>query len=380
MSNPSMSYNTLVIGGGQAGLSTGYFLRQRGDDFVILDANPRVGDAWRKRWDSLRLFTPARFDGLAGMPFPAPGHTFPTKDEMADYLEAYAARFRLPVRTGVRVDRLSRRDGRFVVSAGPQRFEAQHVVVAMSSYQQPHVPAFASDLDRGLVQLHSCEYRNPSQLQPGGVLLVGAANSGAEIALELARDRPVWLSGRHPGHIPFRIEGAASRLFLARLFARVIFHRVLTVKTPMGRRLRRKALSHGLPLVRTKPSDLAAAGVQRVARVAGVRDGRPRLEDGRALAAANIIWCTGYGPGFEWIDLPIFGADGQPRHERGIVAGEPGLYFVGLNFLYAASSTMIHGVARDAEYVVGAIRHSLPLTQPARAAAEGQRQAPAAGK
>jgi putative flavoprotein involved in K+ transport len=364
MSNPTNSYNTIVIGGGQAGLSTGYFLRQRGDDFVILDANQRVGDAWRNRWDSLRLFTPARFDGLAGMPFPAAGHAFPTKDEMAGYLEVYAARFDLPVRTGVRVDRLSRQDGRFVVSAGGQRFEARSVVVAMSNYQRPRVPAFARELDPGLVQMHSAEYRNPAQLRPGGVLLVGAANSGAEIALEVVKSHPTWLSGRHPGHVPFRVEGAAARLFLAPLMARVVFHRLATVDKPLGRNMRQKTLAHGLPLVRTKPSDLAAAGVQRVPRVAGVRDGLPVLEDGRVLEVANVIWCTGYEPGFEWIDLPVLGPDG-PRHERGVVAAEPGLYFVGLHFLYAASSTMIHGVARDAEYVVRAIHGQAPLARPA---------------
>jgi putative flavoprotein involved in K+ transport len=364
MSITAASYDTIVIGGGQAGLSTGYFLRQHGDNFVILDANEQVGDAWRKRWDSLRLFTAARYDGLVGMPFPAPAQAFPTKDEMADYLEAYAARFDLPIRTGVRVDRLSKHDGRFVVAAGSQRFEAKQVVVAMSNYQQPRVPPFARELDPGLVQLHSSAYRNPSQLQAGGVLVVGAGNSGAEIALEVVRGHPTWLSGRHPGHIPFRIEGAASRFVLSHLVARVLFHRVLTVETPLGRKMRQKGLSHGLPLVRTKPNDLAAAGVQRVPRTVGVRDGLPVLEDGRVLEVANVIWCTGFDPGFAWIDLPVFGDEG-PRHERGVVAAEPGLYFVGLHFLYAASSSMIHGVARDAQYVVQAIqarRHPAPQT------------------
>src|SRR5579884_417399 len=172
---------TIVIGGGQAGLSVGYHLARRGLPFVILDANERIGDSWRKRWDSLRLFTPARYDGLAGMPFPAPAFTFVTKDEMADYLEAYAARFALPVRTGVRVDRLSRHGDRFDVTAGGLRFEAENVVVAMSNYQQPRVPPFAHELDPGISQLHSSEYRNPSQLRDGSVLIVGAGNSGAEI-------------------------------------------------------------------------------------------------------------------------------------------------------------------------------------------------------
>jgi putative flavoprotein involved in K+ transport len=186
---------TVIIGGGQAGLSTGYHLARRGLPFVILDTNERIGDAWRKRWDSLRLFTPARYDGLPGWPFPAPAWSFPTKDDVAGYLEAYAARFDLPVRTGVRVDRLSREADRYVVAAGDRRFEADQVVVASGAYQRPRVPAFAAQLDPGLVQLHSSDYRDPSQLQEGGVLVVGAANSGAEIALEVSTGHRTWLSG-----------------------------------------------------------------------------------------------------------------------------------------------------------------------------------------
>ena len=177
--------HTIVIGGGQAGLSVGYWLTRMGVPFLILDASARIGDTWRGRWDSLRLFTPARFDGLAGMPFPAHPEYFPTKDEMADYLEAYAARFALPVRSGTRVDRVTREGGRFVVRAGATRFEADNVVVAMASYQEPRVPAFAAELDPSIVQLHSADYRNPSQMAEGDVLLVGAGNSGAEIAFEL---------------------------------------------------------------------------------------------------------------------------------------------------------------------------------------------------
>ena len=362
MKTATIVHDTIVIGGGQAGLTTGYYLQQQGRDFVILDAHARIGDAWRKRWDSLRLFTPTRFNGLAGMPFPARPHTFPTKDEMADYLEAYAARFKLPARTGVKVDRLSRPGERFVVTAGDRRFEANNVVVAMSSSQKPRVPSFARELDPAIVQLHSSEYQNPSQLRDGGVLIVGAGNSGAEIALEVARAHPTWMSGRDTGHIPFRIDGVAAKYILTPLVGRVLFHRVLTVDTPIGRKARPKILSHGMPLVRVKPTDIAAAGIERAPKVAGVRDGRPVLEGGSILDVANVIWCTGFHPGFSWIDLPVLG-EREPLHERGIVANEPGLYFVGLNFLYAVSSAQIHGVGRDAEYIVRAISARQPLAR-----------------
>jgi putative flavoprotein involved in K+ transport len=352
-------FETVIIGGGQAGLSVGYQLAKRGRQFVILEANGRIGDSWRKRWDSLRLFTPARYNGLERFPFPADGWSFPTKDEMADYLEAYAARFELPVRTGVRVEKLYRDDDRFVVETQADIFQAENVVVAMADFQRPRVPEFAKELNPDIVQLHSYEYRNPSQLHDGGVLIVGAGNSGAEISLELSRTHRTWLSGRDTGHMPFRIEGTASRLLFAPLALRFVFHRVLTVNTPIGRRARPKILSRGAPAIRVKPRDLDAAGVKRVSRTIGVRDGLPLLEDDRVLGAANIIWCTDFHPGFSWIDLPIFGTEG-PIHERGIVQSEPGLYFVGLDFLYAMSSVMVHGVGRDAEHIANHIASRVP--------------------
>jgi len=349
------TFHTIVIGGGQAGLSVGYFLARQHRRFVILDAGQRVGDAWRQRWDSLRLFTPAVFDGLAGMKFPAPSFTFPTKDEMANYLEAYAHRFHLPVRNGVRVDRVTRMGSRYLVEAGAQHFEADHVVVAMSSYQVPRVPAFAKDLHSAILQMHSSEYRSLRQLKPGGVLLVGAGNSGAEIAIEVAREHQTWVAGRDTGHVPFQVNGLVARLGLLRFLFRFVFHRVLTVGTPIGRRLRRQVVTQGGPLIRVKPQQLAAAGVQRVPKVTGLRNGLPETEDGRVLDVANVIWCTGFGNGLSWIDLPIFDANGEPRHESGVATDETGLYFVGLHFLHSLSSMMIHGIARDAKRIADTI-------------------------
>lgn len=349
-------YDVIVIGGGQAGLSVGYYLRKQGLKFVILDASARIGDAWRNRWDSLRLFTPAKFDGIAGMKFPAPPNYFPTKDEMADYLESYAAHFSLPVHTGIRVDRLWRDGKQYIVDAGNRRWVADHVVIAMATYQAPRVPEFAHALDPAIRQLHSSEYRNPGQLQPGSVLVVGAANSGADIAIEVARTHTTCLAGRHPGHIPFRIESGLARFVLPLLF-RIVFHRILTVRTPMGRRARPSVIYKGGPLIRVKPVDLAAAHVNRTDRVAGVAGGKPVLADGRSLDVTNVIWCTGFHPGLSWVDLPrpIMGDDGEPVHREGIVPGETGLYFVGLHFLYSLSSTMVHGVARDAQRIAGII-------------------------
>ena len=346
-------FHTVVIGGGQAGLAVGYFLAKRGIPFVILDAQQRVGDAWRRRWDSLRLFTPSGFSGLPGFPFPS-GSAFPTKDEMADYLEAYARRFRLPVRSRVRVHQLSKLGEGFMVNTSDGRYQADHVVVAMANYQVPKVPEFARELDPHIVQLHSHDYRNPSQLQDGAVLVVGVGNSGADIAIEVAHTHPTWLSGKESGAIPFPIDGFFGRQILFRVI-RFIGHHILSLKTPIGRKARPKMLFHAAPLIRVKLKDITAACVQRVPRVVGVDDGKPQLADGQRLDVSNVIWCTGFQPGFAWIDLPIFGERGVPMHDAGIVRQFPGLYFVGLHFLYALSSASLVGVGRDAERIAKAI-------------------------
>ncbi|MGH2826967.1 MAG: flavin-containing monooxygenase [Actinomycetota bacterium] len=344
---------TLVIGGGQAGLAMGYQLSQRDLPYRIIDANERVGDAWRNRWDSLRLFTPNRLNHLPGMPFPGYHWGFPSKNEMADYLESYARKFDLRVETGVRVERLTREGDRFVATSGGRRYEADNVVVAMSSWQRPRVPDYAPELDPRIVQLHVAEYKNPGQLQEGDVLVVGAGNSGAEVAIELARTHRVLLSGAGNGAIPFRPESVAARVLMP-IVGRVIFHRVLTTKTPIGKKARPKWISTGEPLIRTKPKDLAAVGVERVPRVTGVQSGLAQLEDGRSVDVANVVWCTGFQPGFSWIDLPVLGPQ-EPLHRRGVVESEPGLYFIGLKFLYSVSSEQIHGVGRDAGYIAGKI-------------------------
>jgi putative flavoprotein involved in K+ transport len=343
------TFDTIVIGGGQAGLSVGYYLRRRGRSFVILDANEQIGGSWRTRtWSSLRLFTPARYDGLPGWPFPAPGWSYPTARELADYLQAYAARFELPVRTRMKVDRLEKKGDRFVVRCGQKRFRGAQVVVATGFYGTPSAPGFAGELDPGIVQMHSSEYRDPSQLRPGGVLLVGAGNSGADIAIEVSKTHETWLSGPDKGQVPFRIETRLSRLLLPVLW--LVASYVLTVKTPLGRKVRPHVLADGAPRIRVKADDLDAAGVQRVPRTVAVRNGVPVLEDGRSLEVENVIWCTGFRQDFSWIDVPVFGEGKELLQERGVTS-EPGLYFLGLDFLYSFTSENVGGVGRDAKYI-----------------------------
>ena len=343
--------DTVVVGAGQAGLAVGSYLAQQGRPFVILDAHERVGDSWRQRWDSLRLFTPARYDALPGSRFPGSPWAFPSREEFSDYLESYAVERGLPVRTSTPVRRLVREGTGYVVETDRGRLLADHVIVAAGFDRLPQTPVFSAELEPTLTQLHSSEYRNPEQLPDGDVLVVGAGNSGADIALELSRTHQVHLSGRHPGQVPFRIERPSSRILSMLVFA--AFAHVLTTSTPMGRRARAAVLAHSGPLIRVKTADLAAAGVHRVPRVVGVRDGLPVIEDGQALSVASVVWCTGYRPDTSWIDLPVIGPDGLPVHERGVCPSQPGLYFLGQLFQYSLASSMIHGVGRDAKYVAG---------------------------
>jgi putative flavoprotein involved in K+ transport len=345
----------VVIGGGQAGLATGYFLKRAGIPHAILDASERVGDARRERWDSLRLFSPNFYNGLPGMGFPGPRFTWPTKDQMGDYLERYAERFQLPVRLKHRVTLVRAHGDEYLVETTNGTFLAEQVVVAMSNYQEPRVPPFARQLDPAIRQFHSTTYRNPAQLAPGSALVVGAGNSGADIAMDLIGSRPTLLAGRDVGHIPFRIETPQARFLFVHLI-RFIGHQVLSLRTPIGRKARPGRLHAATPLVRVKPADLIAAGVERVPRVAGVKDRKPLLEDGRVLDVKNVIWCTGFEAGNEWIDLPIFDANRDPQHHAGIVAASPGFYFVGLNFLFSATSATVNGVGRDAARIVNAIK------------------------
>lgn len=359
---------TLVIGGGQAGLSVSYHLRRLGVEHVVLDGEDRIGDAWRRRWDSLELFTPRRYDGLDGMRMPGDPVGSPTKDEMAGYLEDYAARFDLPVRTGHRVTALRLEGDAFIAETESGTFRAQQVVVAMSNYQRPRIPGFAGELDAGIRQLHASAYRNPAQLLPGPVLLVGAGNSGAEIANDVAADRHVIVAGPSTGEIPGSYSGFFNRHVLVHVVNGLVFPHVMSVDTPFGRRARSKVMTHGVPLIRVKSRDLARLGVVRAARVTDAQDGLP-VVDGVPVDATNVIWCTGYDPGLDWIQLPILDDRGEPRHERGVVLEVPGLYFVGLHFLTSMASAMVHGVGRDASRItaLAAARSRQPVAaSPAR--------------
>lgn len=351
------SFQTVVIGGGQAGLAAGYFLSRQGEEFIILDKNSHTGDAWRCRWDSLRLFTPSQYNSLPGMPFPKPTNYFPTKDEAADYLVDYARRFNLPIRHNVNVESLSLNGQGYRISTSAGNFIARNVIVATGPFQQPYTPPFASQLDAGIVQLHSGAYFNPSQIPVKSVLVVGAGNSGAEIALELSRTgKQVWLAGRDVGKIP--ANSPLGKLFDGRLVWWFMTH-ILTVDTPIGRKLQGSTEQHGTPLGRATREEIAAAGIQLTPRLTGVQSGRPQLEDGRVLPVEGVIWATGFRPDYHWIDMPIFDERGYPHHSRGVAQGAPGLYFIGLPFQTGLSSPLLGGVGKDAAYIAAQVSRNL---------------------
>jgi len=344
-------YETVIIGGGQAGLATAYHLTRHQLPCIILDENDEVGAAWRNRWDSLKLFTPGRYNNLPGMPYPGPPRSCPCKDDIADYLQTYASGFRLPVRTGVKVVRLSTDRDHYIIETDNERIVAHNVVVATGAFHTPRTPNFADKLDRQIVQMHSSEYRTPSQVRGGPVLVVGAGQSGADIALELARNRKVWLSGRDPGEEPATRSTIADRLITPLMvFAAT---RVISTANPLGRKLRKHFFypPRGIPRAGGTKKLLRNAGVEWVVRTTGTSDGYPQLKDGHVLRVENIIWCTGFKTDYSWIDLSIFDEYGYPVHKRGVVTAYPGLYFMGLPFQRTLSSTLIMGVGRDARYI-----------------------------
>lgn len=367
------STNTLVIGAGQAGLAAARALARRGVEMLVLEENARVGDQWRRRWDSLRLFTPARWDGVADMSYPGDPTALPSKDEIADFFESAASAWRLPIRTGHRVLALRRaHDGSFEAqvdsTSGGGRIRAERVVVASGHTRVAKIPALAAQLDHGIIQLDASTYRRPSDVPAGRVLVVGAGNSGAEIAIELARaGHETVLAGRDVGRIP-----PLAYLFGGRPFW-FFATRVTDVKRPIGRRIAARAIHHGTPIIGMDPREITRAGVRRAPRVTSVRDGLPVLDGGESVEASTVIWCTGFRADHAWIELPVLDPDGRPRLDRGLAHGVPNLAFVGVPFEFSLSSALIGGAGRDAEQVVDAL-----LAAPARSGVPSERATTAA--
>jgi putative flavoprotein involved in K+ transport len=333
----------LVVGAGQAGLAVGWHLRRQGiRSFLLVDAAPEVGHVWRNRWDSLRLFTPSEYDGLPGMQFPAPAGTYPTKDEVAAYLRGYAAAFELPVRLNTRVTRLTRIGDTFVAETSTGTVAARRVVIATGPFQTPVIPRASRSLAADVVQVHSADYRNPGQLPDGPVLVVGAGNSGLQIAAELAASRPVTVAvGTRPRMLPQRFLGRDLFWWLTRLG--VI---TTTADSRVARRLRR----NGDLVIGTRWRDLTRLGVQVRPRLEDTDGTTVIFADGSACEVASVVWATGYRTDYSWLDIPGVVVAGTVANERGIT-GVPGLAIVGLPWLHTRGSALLGYVRDDAAWL-----------------------------
>ncbi len=347
------TWHTIVIGGGQAGLATGYHLKKVNSDFLILDAEAGTGDSWRKRWNSLRLFTPAWNNGMPGLPFPGNQHAFPTKEEAADFLGDYKEKFELPVLYDARVTLVKKSQHGFQVTLPGRKLETQNLVIATGNYAIPKIPSFAKDLNGSLPQWHSSNYKSPEDLPEGKLLIVGAGTSGFQIALDaLNEKRTVYVAGKPTAQIPDFIFKYFGKQFVW------MNKHVLNTKTPMGRKFQAKIQQGGgAPLIHISPEAAQQAGVKLLERLKGVQDGWPVTENDEHIEAAAIVWCTGFRPDYSWLDLPGAIADnGYPAATRGVSSNWAGLYFVGSLFQYSLTSTWLGGVGRDAAYVVHQIQ------------------------
>jgi putative flavoprotein involved in K+ transport len=360
----------IVIGAGQAGMAAGYYLAQAQIPYLILDAAPRAGEAWRQRWDTLELFTPARYSSLPGMRFPGdPGH-YPGKDEVVGYMQAYARAFALPVRYNTRVTALDRSPGGYRLRTSAGIYEAGQVIVATGAYQQPWTPPIAAGLSTEVTQLHSAAYRNPAQIPGGKVLVVGAANSGAQIAADLAPTHEVWLSRGAPiRRLPRKILGIpihslGNRLGLIPAPFNTWRGRTQRGDLLVGPSLRQLARRHH---------------IQLLSHATHTQGRTVTFADGQALDADAVVWATGYRSDYSWIHVPTLGPDGLPRHQRG-VTGSPGLYFLGMHNQYSRGSSLIYWVRHDAAYIAGHIRARVSRTAGSRTGDENPGEEPAGAR
>jgi putative flavoprotein involved in K+ transport len=351
-------YDSIVIGSGQAGLAAGYFLKKAEQKFLILTKDKRIGDNWRQRWDSLRLFTPAFYNELPGMKFPSKDPDYlPDKNEAADFLENYRQKFNLPICYATEATKIEGQAHSFSIKTNKDSYFSKNVIVATGSFQNPYIPSFAKDFPSSIFQIHSSGYKNPGQLKDSNTLVVGAGSSGLQISTEIAEEKnhkgKVWLSGPDTGTFPRHILG----IDIYHFFKPTVF-RIPTKSLP-GKIIKAVSYRHGDLALRPTYKKMIRAGVVRVGRTIGVKNGKPLLSNESTLDVNNIIWCTGFRNNFDWIRFDIFDSNGIPFNRRGVVEKMPGLYFLGLHYLYTISSSLLGGVGRDARYLVNyLISHS----------------------
>jgi putative flavoprotein involved in K+ transport len=342
----SPELDVLVIGGGQAGLSMAWHLAQRGARYLVVDEAPTLGHSWRSRWDSLRLFSPAQYDSLPGMAFPAAHDTYPSKDDVADYLAAYADKHELAVQTDTRVLRLTApgdgdgapSDG-FVAHTTRGVLRARQVVIATGATHHPYVPTLSTGFDAAVTQLHTKAYRNPGSVPAGRVLVVGAGNSGLQVADELAATRDVILAtGTQPLAVPQRFAGRDLFWWMSKLGL---------MNVTAGSRLARKIRGRGDFAVGTDRKAMARHGVDFRARLTSAEGRTAVFEDGTQAEVDAVVWATGFRPDYAWVEAALVGPDGHLQHEGG-ASQVNGLWFVGLPWQRTRGSSLLGFVHRDA--------------------------------
>ena len=341
----------VVVGGGQAGLAIGYLLAQQGRDFAILEAAGELAATWRERWESLRLFTSARYDALPGLAFPGDPDRYPSKDEVADYLTEYARCFDLPVELGSRVSSVSRTNTAYLVELDDRAIEADQVVIATGPFQTPHVPPFAERLGPAVTQLHSTAYRSPKDIPEGRVLVVGGGNTGYQIAEELSASREVHISiGSPQKPLPQRLLGRDLFWYL---------DKTGLIRKTSDTRIGRRMQANEDTLIGSSPRGLRRRGVEFHARALDAAGSTVTFGDDTKLDVRTVIWATGFRLDHAWIDVPVFDPQGAVVHRRGVTES-PGLYFVGLPWQHTRGSALLGFVKDDAEYVAQQIGAAAP--------------------
>ncbi|PFN05820.1 MULTISPECIES: flavin-containing monooxygenase [Bacillus cereus group] len=344
--------DVIIVGAGQAGLAMGYYLRQGNYKFVLLDGEKRIGDSWRNRYDSLQLFTPRGYCALPGMNLNGNQNEFPSKDEIANYLEAYAKHFSIPVRLNITVLKIRKKGNEFEVYTPKEILQSKRVIIASGAFQRPFIPAMSQNFSNDIFQIHSSQYHSPKQIPEGPVLVVGGGNSGTQIATELAASREVTIATSQPfTFLPLTIIGRSMFTWLEKiglLYA--------GTNTRRGRWFQKRKD----PIFGFECKELIRnGGITVKPKVISTLQDKVIFSDSSTCHIQNVIWSTGFIPNYEWIEVKgALNQAGLPIHTRG-VSGVRGLYYIGLPWQHQRGSALLCGVGRDAEFVFSMIEREV---------------------
>ncbi|PEK41185.1 oxidoreductase [Bacillus toyonensis] len=341
--------DAIIVGAGQAGLTMGYYLKQEGYNFLLLESGNRIGDSWRNRYDSLQLFTPREYSSLPGMILKGEKNEFPHKDEITMYLEEYAQYFQLPVQLQTEVLKIKKEKDIFELHTSKEILQSKKVIIASGGFQQPFIPLFSQHLSSHIFQAHSSQYKSPSQIPKGRVLVVGGGNSGMQIAVELAKTHEVTMSISHP------LTFLPLHLFRKNIFNWLEKLGLLyaEVNTKRGKWFQKRKD----PIFGFEGKKLIRSGAIKLQeKVVSVSSNNIMFQNGDTYSAESIIWSTGFAQDYKWIEIEkAVNEKGFPNHIKGI-SPVKGLYYIGLPWQSQRGSALICGVGKDAAYVLSEIK------------------------